>query len=112
MNIQENINRIKSIMIQEQEHEMQDLFNDYINMTYPEIKKLEKDQHKKDLWLVDQNGDAIFTYYELNDGDHAITEIDGTILNTLEMMFGELYDELLKKWFKKHYNLKIDHILY
>jgi len=112
--LQENINRIKSIMIQEQEHEheIQDLFNQFITMTYPEIENLKKDQHKKDLWLLDQNDDAIFTYYELKTGEHAITEIDGNIKSTLEMMFGDLYEELFKNWFNKQYNLKVDYILY
>ena len=110
--LQENINRIKSMMIQEQEHEMQDLFDKYINMTYPEIKDLTKDQHKRDLWLVDKSDDLIFIYYKVDTGETAITEVDGNILSTLEIMFGEAYEELLKNWFMKHYDLNIELILY
>lgn len=99
-------------MIQEQEHEIQGLFDEYINMTYPEILGLTKDQHKRDLWLVDKLDDLIFMYYKVDTGETAITEVDGSIFETLEMMFGELYEELLKNWFMKHYDLNIELILH
>ena len=40
MNLQKQINRIKSIMITENEHSLKDVFKDVIDTTFPELNNL------------------------------------------------------------------------
>jgi hypothetical protein len=114
MKLLENISRIKSMMLLKEEDEsFQELFDNFISNLYPSLDKPQITKHKLDIWIDDENGDLMFTYFPLNNepGKFAITHVDDDLKNSLEGMFGEHVDELLKNWFKNKFNLHVDYIL-
>jgi hypothetical protein len=115
MKLQENINRIKSMMIQEQDTQMDELFEQFINLTFPFMNELKLDKQKNDLWLEDEDGILMFTYFQSSRSVpgkilNLITIIEDTITRQFEMMFGNQYKKLLANWFLKKYNLKVDKV--
>jgi hypothetical protein len=114
MNLHENIDRIKSIMsLNESESELQDLFNDFISMNYPQLDNPKIEKHKEDIWIDGDDDELYFTYFPLANekGKFAITHVDDELNELINGMFGEYTDTLLKTWFKNKFGLHVDYIL-
>jgi hypothetical protein len=99
--------------INESHNDLQQLFDNFMKQTYPELNEPKITKHKTDVWIDDENGDLMFTYFPLHNepGKYAITHVDDNLKDILQGMFGEYSDELLKNWFKHKFNLHVDYIL-
>ncbi len=115
MNLQENIDRIKSMMsIKENEHHgTQEMFNQFMSLTYPQLNNPKISKHKIDVWIDGDDDELYFTYFPLDNepGKFAITHVDDNLKSTIEGMFGDYAEELLKNWFQNKFDLHVDYIL-
>lgn len=114
MKLLENISRIKSMMLlEESKHDLQDIFDNFISLKYPLLNHPTITKHKKDVWIDDENNDLMFTYFQLHNepGKYAMAHVDDDFKNSIEGMFGEHANELMKNWFQNKFDLHVDYIL-
>lgn len=66
------------MLIKESKDNLQDIFDNFIQQTYPELNEPQITKHKEDIWIDDANGDLMFTYFPLHNepGKFAITHVD------------------------------------
>ena len=113
MKLLENISRIKSMMLLKEDEDFQTLFDAFVSQLYPSLDKPVITKHKEDIWIDDENNDLMFTYFQLHNepGKYAMAHVDDDFKNSIEGMFGEHANELMKNWFQNKFDLHVDYIL-